>query len=254
MIAKKVRRQLLDSVLARVFADYHLDPLEVFYHKDNDLVLPIISKSGCTSLKDSFIRSVVPGFDKPFDLIHKIDPKVETNGAIERLFFDTVSGYKRFCEGKNVRIVVRHPEARLFSAFTDHVVGKNPVYKWNIVERTLCGICEQTDYPSFTSRVSRISPNLCDRHFKPQSVFLMSNPEVTRTYGVLKLEGLVDSWKIDPILASLPSPRIMNKNAYDVNDGGYELLGESEWSELAKLYLEDFSLYGLLSERGGAQQ
>ena len=229
------------TLLARVYKDLHIDPLEVFFLPDLDLVVPIISKNACFAVKESLIRYYVPEFSAGFPEIHRISAESITHGKTQRLFFSRASQYQSFIRHKNLRITLREPLGRLLAAYNDHVSGKNHSYGFNKFEQRLRAL-EPRDITleTYAHIVCSIPPNLADRHFKPQAVFAPNSPTCNVRY--LRLVNLQEDWNQDSLLSRIPEPRVRNKT----RDTNKKELDTTEIAPVhAKWYKPDYQLWNI---------
>ena len=119
---------LVAKALVGILAIRLIDPIEVFFIVDRNTVVPIISKSGCSSVKLALIQKYNPSFKSKFPDIHHINPAQVTQGQVERRFFYSFSKYSKFVRGKNLSLIIRQPEARIVSCYTDAITEKNIMY------------------------------------------------------------------------------------------------------------------------------
>ena len=146
-----------------------LDPVEIFYIKESNLIIPIISKSACTTIKEGIIERYKPGFESKFPEIHKINPSKVTEGKVDRMFFYRFSHFEAFAKNKKVLLILREPASRFISCYKDVTSGNNimyeypsGLYKWIKYEKNI-------SFSEFSKRVYRTPDYLSDRHFRSQS-------------------------------------------------------------------------------------
>lgn len=151
-----------------------IDPIEVFFIPKTNTFYPIISKSGCSSIKLMLIRRYKPDYENVFPGIHAIDPAVITGNKLQRLYFKTTSAYAKWTDGKNMVFVMREPVSRFYSCYFDVKTGKNIMYEhpsnldWLMTSRFI----ENMSFADFTKNVIAIPDHLSDRHFRSQCFYL----------------------------------------------------------------------------------
>ncbi|MEY8847711.1 sulfotransferase family 2 domain-containing protein [Psychroserpens sp. XS_ASV72] len=149
-----------------------IDPIEVYFLVDENLIYPIISKSGCSTVKLDLIRRYNPEYNSKFPEIHQVDPKQETDGKILRLRFYNFKKYRTFCEGKSTCLIIRNPYERIYSCFLDVSKGKNIMYDDPSGLTDFFKIKSGITFQDFIDKVVKLPDHLCDRHFRSQSFFL----------------------------------------------------------------------------------
>lgn len=232
-------RSLQQPLLARIDQDRHLDRLEVFYLSELDLVVPIISKNACSSLKESLLRFYKSDFSADFPEIHRVNAELLTSGKVQRLFFRRATEYQRFVEGKIVRIVVREPMGRLVSGYKDHVTRKNIMYAFNKFEQRIRRMeSTEVSFASFAASVCSTPVNLADRHFKAQSIFVPNTAVEEVRY--LRLSALEQDWRADPLFSQIPFAEVRNKG----DEAAVEKVNISEARRAhAKAFESDYVLW-----------
>lgn len=154
-----------------------IDPIEVFYLVAEQTVIPIISKSGNSSIKLASIKRFNPMFTADFPGIHLLDPSSVTQGEIERLFFYSEKAYFKFCKNKKIKFIIRDPFDRFFSCFNGVVSGRNVLYRHPSGLEGVLGVSEDIDWLGFIKFVCNMPDYLSDRHFRSQSFYLPKNPK-----------------------------------------------------------------------------
>ncbi|MGY0392985.1 sulfotransferase family 2 domain-containing protein [Bizionia sp. KMM 8389] len=210
-----------------------IDPIEVFYVKETDTFYPIISKSGCSTVKLNLIRLYQPSFESQFPEIHRIDPADETNGMVTRLYFYSFKKYQAFTKGKRMFMVIRNPFERIYSCYQDVKKSKNIMYEHPSGLTGFFGITSQDSFESFLTKVIRLPDYLSDRHFRGQSYFLS--------------KGVVDGLsKLDIILLEnyndvIKSNAKLNINKKGVSPKVLQLLNTHV--KFKKRFAEDINMY-----------
>jgi hypothetical protein len=144
-----------------------IDPIEVFYLKEPNTFYPIISKSGCSSIKLAIIRKYNTEFTSSFPEIHQINPAKVTNNMVARFLFYNSKSYLNFSKGKNICLIIRDPYARSYSCYLDIFKGKNIMYNISMnLKKT-----DNFTFNNFISIISFIPDYLSDRHFRSQSFY-----------------------------------------------------------------------------------
>lgn len=151
-----------------------IDPIEVYFIPETNTFYPIISKSGCSSIKLMLIRRYKPDYESVFPGIHAIDPALITSNKLHRLYFKTTSAYAKWTQGKNMVFIMREPISRFYSCFYDVKTGKNKMYEHpsNLDWLMASKFSENMHFEDFTKNVISIPDYLSDRHFRSQSFYL----------------------------------------------------------------------------------
>ncbi len=149
-----------------------IDPIEVYYLKEKNLFYPIVSKSGCSTIKQDIIRIYKPSFCSKFPEIHQVNPSLETNGKVIRKYFYSKKKYNSFCKGKNMCLVIRNPFERVYSCFLDISKNKNTMYEDPSGLTNFFGYNQSITFNKFISKVVITPDRLSDRHFRSQSFYI----------------------------------------------------------------------------------
>lgn len=151
-----------------------IDPIEVYYIPETNTFYPIISKSGCSSIKLMLIRRYKPDYENVFPGIHAVDPALITGNKVKRLFFKTPSAYAKWTHGKNMVFVMREPISRFYSCYFDVKTGKNTMYEHpsNLDWLMASKFSKNMSFEDFTKNVISIPDSLSDRHFRSQCFYL----------------------------------------------------------------------------------
>lgn len=173
-----------------------IDPIEVYFLVDENLFYPIISKSGCSTIKLDIIRKYNTNFNSKFPEIHQIDPSVETMGKVERKRFYSFKKYRKFSNGKTACLVIRNPYERIYSCFLDVEKAKNVMYEDPSGLTNFFGIKSGIAFKDFINKVIKLPDYLSDRHFRSQSFYLdngvdksLNNFEIILLENYNKKEG-----------------------------------------------------------------
>lgn len=182
-------KSLIKGILG-VFRLRLIDPYEVFFDIPSNTFYPIVSKSGCTSVKNFLIRQYDADSQLSFPEIHKIDPSKLTGGKLERYMFYSKSAYLRFSHGKHMRLIIRNPVTRFFSCYTDVNKGKNTLYEHPSGLDWLVKTHRNDSVETFIKQVCRTPDYLSDRHFRSQAFYFPKNFERhLKGYEIVDLEG-----------------------------------------------------------------
>jgi hypothetical protein len=154
-----------------------IDPIEVYYIIDENTFYPIISKSGCSTIKLDIIRKYNPSFNSKFPEIHQVDPALETNAKVERKRFYSFRKYRNFSKGKKAYLVIRNPYERIYSCFLDVEKEKNIMYEDPSGLTNLFNIKSGITFENFIKKVIKLPDYLSDRHFRSQSFYLHKGVE-----------------------------------------------------------------------------
>lgn len=167
-----------------------IDPYEVFFDVPSNTFYPIVSKSGCTTLKNFLIQQYNSNSHFRFPEIHKVNPSGLTNGKLERHLFYSKSAYLKFSRGKRMYLIIRNPSTRFFSCYTDIRKGKNTLYEhpsgldWLVKTHRIASL------KAFLKRVCATPDYLADRHFRSQAFYFPENFERhLKGYEIVNLEN-----------------------------------------------------------------
>jgi len=149
-----------------------VDWVEVFYLPNDEIFVPIISKSGCSTIKEALIKNFNPSFESAFPDIHRVDPSVETKGRVKRLLFYQYGSYAKFAKGKEMHLVLRNPAERFISCYKDIVSRNNVMYKHPSELYKWFPYNQDMSFEVFCKRVYNTPDYLSDRHFRSQSFCL----------------------------------------------------------------------------------
>ena len=219
-----------------------LDWIEVFYLPDDGVIIPIISKSGCSTIKEALICKFKPGFESAFPEIHQIDPAKETNGKVQRLKFYQCSKYIKFAEGKEMHLIMRDPAKRLISCYMDIVTSKNIMYEHPSELYHWMPFGPNMTFSNFSKRVYKTPDYLSDRHFRTQSFCL--NESVSRNLLNLEIHKLSEFIKSSDLIPESyrTSKRRLNPSVKnDLTSPTSEELSAN--SEFRKRYARDIYLF-----------
>ena len=219
-----------------------LDPLEVFYIPESHSLIPIISKSGCSSIKEALIRNYVPGFESSFPEIHQVNPSALTNGKLVRLFFYRFGAYADFVKGKKMYLALRDPAKRFISCYKDVASGKNIMYEYPSGLNKWTSFGENLDFESFSKKVYKTPDYLSDRHFRSQSYFLPDT--VAEQLESLQIFDLKTFFKECPLIPHdySDSGRVLNQSEsqYFKHPGADELMDDMHFK---RRYARDIFLF-----------
>ncbi len=167
-----------------------VDPIEVYYVIDKNLFYPIISKSGCSTVKRDLIRLYNPGFISKFPEIHQVDPAIETQEKIIRRYFYSLKKYHAFCKGKRMCIVIRNPYERAYSCYLDIKKGKNIMYEDPSGLTNLFKFKREIAFEKFIRKIIKTPDRLSDRHFRSQNFYAKKEARnVISEFNVVLLES-----------------------------------------------------------------
>lgn len=176
-MAIKVGNLTLPKFIKGILGSRLIDPIEVYYLKDENVFYPIISKSGCSTVKLTLIQKYNQSFYSKFPEIHEIDPKTVTDGKLERVYFKNLKKYLDFCSGKKICMVIRNPYDRIYSCFLDIKKEKNIMYYDPNRLHNLFNINKDVSFKKFLSKVNLIPDYLSDRHFRSQTFYFNEKVE-----------------------------------------------------------------------------
>ena len=154
-----------------------IDSIEVYYIPETNTFYPIISKSGCSTVKVDIIRRYKPDFTSKFPEIHQVDPALETNNKVLRKRFYSFKKYRKFSRDKVAHLVIRNPYERIYSCFLDVVTNKNVMYEDPSGLTNFFGIKSEISFDEFLKKVVKLPDYLSDRHFRSQSFYLQKGVE-----------------------------------------------------------------------------
>lgn len=166
------------------YGQFAYDPNEYIVLHDRRLLVQIISKVACTSIKATIGKAIGINYQLPSGLdIHR-------NPKWHNLYGDQIkpySNYKLIC-------FVRNPLARLVSCYKQKVVfdPKNSEFDTYYFKDYPFSIKANESFSQFLSQVISIKDFAADRHFKSQhhSIFKNREPDF-----IGKLENIKQDWK-----------------------------------------------------------
>lgn len=182
-------KSLVKGVLG-VFRLRLIDPYEVFFDVPSNTFYPIVSKSGCTTLKNFLIQQYNSNSHLGFPEIHKVNPSGLTDGKLERHLFYSKSAYLKFAQGKRMYLILRNPYTRFFSCYTDIRKGKNTLYEHPSGLDWLVKTHRTISLESFLKRAITTPDYLADRHFRSQAFYFPQKFErYLEAYEIVNLES-----------------------------------------------------------------
>lgn len=149
-----------------------IDPIEVYYLPGENTFYPIISKSGCTSIKVMLIQKFKPNYENSFPGIHHVNPAKPTENAVQRLYFNTKRSYSQWIIGKKMVFVMRDPLSRFYSCYLDVASGKNTMYEFPSGLDWVYNYKTDISFDDFLIKVCATPDEFSDRHFRSQSFYL----------------------------------------------------------------------------------
>lgn len=237
---------LAAKAIAGILAIRLIDPIEVFYIVDRNTVVPIISKSGCSSVKLALIQEYEPSFKSKFPDIHQTDPSQVTGGKIERKFFYRFSKYSKFVEGKNLSLIIRDPKARIVSCYNDVLSEKNIMYLDPSGLSRWVSFTKNLSFDQFIKKISNIPDYLSDRHFRSQAYFIENGIDSKlSSLSVYELKKFFD--ESDLVLSARSKHEILNKT--ESNEEKIETNGISSNPTFSNRYENDLKLFKKISEK-----
>jgi len=230
-VVKSIIKGLLGLLAIRL-----IDPIEVYFDGPTNTFYPIVSKSGCSSIKVRLIRIYKPDFESRFPEIHRIDPSPITEGNLMRLSFSCFPAFRNFAQGKKMVLVIREPYERFFSCYIDVNKGKNTMYQYPSGLNTIVKVEPNMELPTFLKFVSRTPDYLSDRHFRSQSYFLKGGVEnLCQSVKILDLGSYLAEIRGDSVAPKL------NVNSERMNEYQLSLLKGSD--RFKNRYRADIELY-----------
>lgn len=149
-----------------------IDPIEVYYLPKENTFYPIISKSGCTSIKVMLIKKYKPAYENTFPGIHHVNPAPLTENAVKRLYFKTKRAYAEWSKDKRMVFIMRDPLSRIYSCYLDVASGKNTMYKYPSGLDWVYKYTPDISIGDFLKKVYATPDTFSDRHFRSQSFYL----------------------------------------------------------------------------------
>ena len=104
-----------------------------------------------------------------FPDIHWIDPSPVTKAKVFRMFFFTKHSFLSFCEGKEVRYVLRNPYQRYLSFYRGVVSGVNTLYKYPYHLGGQGQLAKQLSCRQMLAFTAVVPDRVADRHFRSQT-------------------------------------------------------------------------------------
>lgn len=240
IIVKRIRASLF--YLLGLMKIRLIDPIEVFYIKDIETFYPIISKSGCSSVKYDLIKMYNSDFRSKFPDIHLLDPLEVTNNKIERKFFYTKKSYRKFCKNKNLVLVIRNPFERLNSCYNGIIQKKNTMYKTPSGMNFILNFDTSISIIDFIQKIKKIPNYLSDRHFRSQSFYFSDSiKQIVKKYYIIEIGSNIFPNDLFNVHPADKSRIILNKNIEVNKTQNIEILEGS--SDIKKRYNKDIKLY-----------
>lgn len=210
-----------------------IDPIEVFYLKEKNTFYPIISKSGCSTIKLYLIRLYNPKFVSKFPGIHAIDPSNETDAKVLRLYFNNFSKYRAFAKDKDIVLVIRNPYERIYSCYLDVKLEKNTMYLTPSGLHNFFGINRYYSFDQFLKKVISLPDYLSDRHFRTQTFYLKKGVDIAvNSIKVILLENFN---------SEVNNTTNLNKNSISLPDDILNQLKSN--TKFKKRFCKDIELY-----------
>lgn len=167
------------------YRDTDFDPVEFLVFEDRKLVLLVISKVACTSIKATIGKS--------YDIDFKNDSGLDIHSkeSWARCFGHLPKRYENY----EVAAFVRNPFSRLVSCYKDRVI-----YDYNHADFSKYyfqnypfGIQANSEFVEFVQSVAEIPDASADRHFKMQSYSFNKLGRPLDFVG--RFENLTEDWK-----------------------------------------------------------
>ena len=168
------------------YGQYAYDPNEYIALHDRQLLVQIISKVACTSIKATIGKSI--GID------HKLPSglDIHRNPKWHVLYGDQIRAYSHY----DLICFVRNPLARLVSCYKQRVLFYEddpdfPEYYFKDHPYTIKANCP---FSEFLNKVIRIPDHAADRHFKSQYASIFGKKTRTPEF-IGRLENIEEDWK-----------------------------------------------------------
>lgn len=168
------------------YGQYTYDPDEFIVLHDRQLLIQVISKVACTSIKATIGKSI--GIN--YKLASGLD--IHRHPGWHELYGDQIKPYSHY----DLICFVRNPLARLVSCYEERVLhdGKNPDFSKYYFADYPISIPANCSFSEFAHRVSKIPNHAADRHFKSQYHSILKYKK-RRPDFIGKLENISEDWK-----------------------------------------------------------
>ena len=179
---RKITRPIKNNV---IYGDSDYDPVEYLVFEDRQLVLLVISKVACTSIKATIGKSYGIDYQSSSGL------DIHHNKNWKRFFGKLPDKYGDF----KTAAFVRNPFSRLVSCYIDRVLYNkdHEDFKKYYFANYPYMIPENCSFPEFVDIVSQIPDSKADRHFKSQ---FHTISKINRPLDFLgKFENLKVDWR-----------------------------------------------------------
>ena len=168
------------------YGQYAYNPNEYIVLHDKQLLIQIISKVACTSIKATIGKNM--GID--YKLASGLD--IHRHPGWHNLYGEQIKPYSHY----DLICFVRHPLARLVSCYVERVLYKEknddfPIYYFDDYPVSIPANCP---FSEFVYQVSRTPDYASDRHFKSQYASIFKNKSRLPDF-IGKLEHLSKDWE-----------------------------------------------------------
>jgi len=220
------------------YGQYAYDPDEYIVLHDRQLLIQIISKVACTSIKASIGKSIGIHYELPSGLdIHR-------HPNWNDLYGEQIKPYSHY----DLICFVRNPLSRLVSCYVERVLydGKNPDFPGYYFADYPISIPANSSFSAFARQVCKTPDYAADRHFKSQyySIFMHNK---RRPDFIGRLENLNEDWKKVAQRYNLPDELLrlnkLKKSASLPNDWR-DFYSAKDWQILRKRYKKDIDYFG----------
>ncbi len=245
----KSTKKILKRFLPLRLLPYKHIPDAIALHKYKAAYV-IVPKVACTSLQNYF-ADVLFGKEKKKELIENIKYGKDIHDlrfpSIDRERLQKGCKYFKFC-------FVRNPWDRLVSCYVDKIQLKTPadpeynngVRIWlNKSFRCQTG---ELDFENFVEKITKISPELGERHFKPQSCYITTKEGNLFVDFIGKFETLQDDFNLLCAKINL-SPRRLGHFFLTKRPHYSSFYSESTKKLVEKYYESDIRLFNYKFER-----
>lgn len=205
LFSRKILRPIRNQLR---YGDSDFDPVEHLVFEDRGLVLLVISKVACTSIKATIGKS----YDIKFKKRSGLD--IHNHKFWTRCFGKLPEKYASFYTA----IFVRNPFSRLVSCYKDRVIYEagHQNFSRYYFEKYPFTIPVNCPFPSFVEFVSEVPDKWADRHFKAQSYILSKlnkEPDFVGRFETISedWQSLAKRFQFDETLTHLNSSNRQNK-------------------------------------------
>ena len=207
-----------------------VQPVEVLYFVPLNLAYLVISKVGCSAIKECLMSAAQGPVDLDFEAVHThlITQKQDLHqSGLEHRTFTNRREFSKFLGRKHVLLIQRPIIPRAHSAYSGLSNLKNRMVFPTFPKYSLDPqLCPELSFHHFCRSVRDIPDHLADRHYRSQSFYWDSIPDSSDVIHV-ELRDIARRFAEDKVLKQLRAPRVRNVGtpvSDRLDDGLHELI------------------------------